>query len=713
MTRLMTPLMVEAEQDVVLVRQRARQLAELLGFQVQDQTRVATAVSEITRNAFRYARGGRVEFRLEGSTAPQVLEIEISDRGSGIPHLADILTSEYRSQTGLGIGIIGARRLMDQFDIRSTPEGTSVVLKKVLPRGAPLVTVARRAVITDALARVRPTSAMEEVQRQNQELLQALDELRRRQDELRHLNRELEDTNRGVVALYAELDEKADHLRRADELKSRFLSNMSHEFRTPLNAIAALSHVLLDRVDGELTPEQEKQVRFIRKASQDLTELVNDLLDLAKVEAGKISVRPVEFEVDGLFRALRGMLRPLLVSESVRLTFEAEDSLPTLYTDEGKVSQILRNFISNALKYTERGEIRVTATAHMDEGTIAFAVSDTGIGIASDDQELIFEEFTQLEHRLQQRVKGTGLGLPLAKKLTELLGGRITLTSAVGVGSTFTAIVPVVCNAAGHLISTVTPQSERDATRVPVLVVEDDPSAIAVYEAYLKGSGFQLIAARNLREARRLLETIRPQAIILDLLLDGEDAWTFLAQLKRSDATADMPVLVVSTVDDARKGLGLKADAYGVKPVERGWLLGHLRRLVGSARTPIALVIDDDATSRYVLKRMLATIPCVVAEAESGAQGLEHVRREHPDVIFLDLMLPDMGGSEVLATLRADPVTAGIPVVVVTGKVLDEPERSALLRDAVAILSKEHRSREEAMDALRAAWQQARAWTVA
>jgi anti-sigma regulatory factor (Ser/Thr protein kinase) len=170
MTRLMTPLVVEAEQDMVLVRQRARQLAELLGFQVQDQTRVATAVSEITRNAFRYARGGRVEFRLEGSTAPQVLEIEISDRGSGIPHLADILTSEYRSPTGLGLGIIGARRLVDQLDIRSTPAGTSVVLKKVLPRGAPLVTTVRRLAITDALAQARPTSAVEEVQRQNQEL---------------------------------------------------------------------------------------------------------------------------------------------------------------------------------------------------------------------------------------------------------------------------------------------------------------------------------------------------------------------------------------------------------------------------------------------------------------------------------------------------------------------------------------------------------------
>ena len=193
--------------------------------------------------------------------------------------------------------------------------------------------------------------------------MRTLDELRQRQEELARLNRELEDTNRGVVALYAELDERADHLRRADEVKTRFLSNMTHEFRTPLNSILALTRLLLDRVDGELTPEQERQVYFIRKSAENLSELVNDLLDLAKVEAGKIVVRPAEFEVRNLFGALRGMLRPLLLNTSVNLVFEEPDGIPPLHTDEGKVSQILRNFISNALKFTEQGEVRVSGAA--------------------------------------------------------------------------------------------------------------------------------------------------------------------------------------------------------------------------------------------------------------------------------------------------------------------------------------------------------------
>ena len=241
--------------------------------------------------------------------------------------------------------------------------------------------------MTDALARERPQDLLTEVQQQNQELLRTLEELRANRDELVRLNRELEDTNRGVVALYAELDEKADHLRRADELKTRFLSNMSHEFRTPVNSILSLSRLMLDRTDGDLTEEQEKQTIFIRKSAETLSELVNDLLDLAKIEAGKLTVRPTEFAIADLFSTLRGMLRPLLVSEAIELIFEEPIGLSLLRSDEGKLSQILRNFLSNALKFTERGEIRVSATLTSEGDAVVFAVADTGIGIAPEDQE--------------------------------------------------------------------------------------------------------------------------------------------------------------------------------------------------------------------------------------------------------------------------------------------------------------------------------------
>src|SRR6266508_1980174 len=227
-------------------------------------------------------------------------------------------------------------------------------------------------------------------------------------------------------------------------MKSRFLSNMSHEFRTPLNSIIALSQLLLNRSDGELTEEQEKQVSFIRKGAGALLEMVSDLLDLAKIEAGKVEVHPAEFTVENLFSALRGVFRPMLTNKAVDLIFHEAGEIPPLSTDEGKVAQILRNFISNALKFTERGEVRVNARYNDDEGsgTVTFTVSDTGVGIPPKDQEKIFEEFTQLENPAQSQFKGTGLGLPLCRKLAELLGGRIDLESRLGVGSKCSLTLP-------------------------------------------------------------------------------------------------------------------------------------------------------------------------------------------------------------------------------------------------------------------------------
>lgn len=441
-------VVIQQEQDIVTARQRARQIAGLLDFDHQDQTRIATAVSEIARNAFTYGGGGKVEFGVEGQTAPQVFQICVRDQGPGIPALAEILAGDYQSRTGLGIGIRGAQRLMDRFDIEAPPTGgTAVWLCKLLPNTVPLLTTQRLQELTSELTQQTSPSLLAELQQQNQELLKALTQLRQRQDDLLRLNQELEDTNRGVVALYAELDEQADHLRRADETKSRFLSNMSHEFRTPLNSQLALTRLLLDRLDGELTAEQEKQIQFIRKAAETLLELVNDLLDLAKIEAGKVEVHPIEFTVSTLFSALRGMLRPLLVGEEVDLVFEEPVDLPLLYTDEGKVSQILRNFLANALKFTERGIVRVSATLTPDGRAVVFAVADTGIGIAPAEQTLIFEEFTQLENSFQKRVKGTGLGLPLCRRLAELLGGQVGVQSMVGVGSTFTATIPLTYHA--------------------------------------------------------------------------------------------------------------------------------------------------------------------------------------------------------------------------------------------------------------------------
>lgn len=262
------------------------------------------------------------------------------------------------------------------------------------------------------------------------------------QGEVQALREELEETNRGVVALYAELDEQADQLRHATQLKSRFLSYMSHEFRTPIGATLSIARLLLDHVDGPLTAEQERQVRFIQSTCEEFSTMVDDLLDLAKIEAGRLDVSPAWFEMMDLFAALRGMFKPLLDNDELHLVFEEPMGLPRLFTDDRKLSQILRNFVSNALKFTARGEVRVSATLE-GGGMVRFSVSDTGIGIAPEHVESLFSDFTQVNAPIQKRLRGTGLGLALSKQLAELLGGHVSVHSVVGEGSVFSVIVPV------------------------------------------------------------------------------------------------------------------------------------------------------------------------------------------------------------------------------------------------------------------------------
>jgi signal transduction histidine kinase/DNA-binding response OmpR family regulator len=704
MNRLLS-LTLQHDQDVVTSRQRAAQIAGLLGFDVSEQTRIATAVSEIVRNAFRYAHGGQVHFEIEGDNRPQRMVVRVQDTGAGIPHLDDVLNGRYRSSTGMGMGIVGAQRLMDRFSIQSSREGTRVLLEKFLPPRSEFMTGERVARIAETVRQRRPHGLVEEVQQQNQALLLALDELQRKQQELVHLNRELEDTNRGVVALYAELDEKADHLRRADELKSRFLSNMTHEFRTPVNSILGLCALMSDdrQRDGH---DIEPEVMYIRKAAEQLSDLVNDLLDLAKVEAGKTVVRPAPFDVQKLFGALRGMLRPLLLNQSVALVFDEDPGLPSVLNDEGKVSQILRNLISNALKFTERGEVRVSASKD-GAGMMIFTVSDTGIGIAPEDQQRIFEEFTQLEHRLQRGVRGTGLGLALSRRLAELLGGSLSVKSELGLGSRFTLAVPLHYRAPG--VAAPAFDWEPAPGKLPLLIVDDADDAQYFYDKVLKNSSFQIYPAYSVHEAEEALQTVRPACIILDLVIRGEECWDLLVRIRRDERLRNVPVVVVSALPDRAKGLALGAHAYLMKPIDRRTLIDTLTELHERQQPPLRVLnVDDEEVARYLVRQCLPVPAFEVFEASNGDEGLRRAKAEHPDVILLDLVMPRLGGRETLQQLQLDAQTATIPVVIVTAATLEPNERASLLETAAAIVGKGDLSRDTLPGILRQAVLQGR-----
>src|SRR5262249_39312319 len=351
------------------------------------------------------------------------------------------------------------------------------------------------------------------------------------------------------------------HLKQADEIKSRFLSNMSHEFRTPLNSILALARILLDRLDGNLTAEQEKQITYISRSAEDLLTLVNDLLDLAKAEAGKLTARASTFEMKEVFGALRGLLKPLLTNERVALVIEEPVDIPALYTDESKVSQILRNFVSNALKFTECGEIRLFAQMTSDRQAVILSVSDTGIGIASEHQKLIFEEFTQLHNPLHKKVRGTGLGLPLAKRLAELLGGTISVKSELGVGSTFSVRIPL-CYSEPFPEP---PNEEGNETLSSILVVAHEENSLEWED--LRASGFDVTTAQNLNDLQQKLARLRPKALVVDIP-PGQDGTKILTEVKGVSSLREIPILaLVETVEEEARARVSGANACCAKPV--------------------------------------------------------------------------------------------------------------------------------------------------
>ncbi|MEU9824934.1 sensor histidine kinase [Micromonospora chersina] len=437
---------LRVEQDIFLVRQRGREVAAAVGLEHQDQVRLATALSEVARDLLRTVDGADVTFVLDrdARTSQSVLRVDLAPA-------RPLPDGRYQPQSG------AVARLVDMLGVVTDGNDTVVRMSRRVPAQAEPLTPERLAQLRTELASSAPGTALDELATQNAQLISALDEVRSQRDELEVLNselqetnrgvmalynqltEELEETNRGVVALYAELDEKSAQLRTASESKSRFLANVSHELRAPVTAIIGLSRLLADSASDPLTAEQARQVGLIRSSSADLLGLVNELLDLAKAESGRLEPNWAEVDLRGLFGQLRGTLRALATRPAVELVVEEPPAPATVRSDEVLLAQVLRNLLHNGLKFTERGEVRLRAERRGDLWSLS--VTDTGAGIPPELHERIFEEFYQVPGTT--RVGGTGLGLPYARRLVTLLGGTLELTSETGRGSTFTVVLPV------------------------------------------------------------------------------------------------------------------------------------------------------------------------------------------------------------------------------------------------------------------------------
>jgi signal transduction histidine kinase len=459
----------------------------------------------------------------------------VSDEGPGIPDLDGLLAGQRPNSSAAGI--IAARKLMDSFEMESRAgRGTVVRMQKRLRRRAGPLTAEQRAEITDHVMQKHSDSMVEAARGHDRALARTLVDLQQTQRELEFLNRELEETNRGVMVLYNELEEKAEALRRSQAAKNQFFSEMNHEVRTPINSILNLAELLLNGSLVKPLPQQETALGYIRKAAQHLSELVDDLLELSKSEAGKLVVRPSAFSVESLFGGLRGLFRPLHTREEVRLVFADASGLPELYTDEGKVSQILRNFISNALKFTERGS--VTVWAELAGEHVVFCVKDTGIGIHPSQHDVLFTPFTQLENPHQKRVKGTGLGLSLTRALSELLGGKVTVESEIGVGSTFRALISR--NFAKSRDSQTLQTDGRDA----ILIIDDDEIARYLLRGAIGPDRYAYIEANSGAEGVRVAHDQRPRLIFLDVRMPSMDGFEVLDALKADPVTKNIPVAI-------------------------------------------------------------------------------------------------------------------------------------------------------------------------
>ncbi|HEX3582497.1 MAG TPA: response regulator [Thermoanaerobaculia bacterium] len=510
-------------------------------------------------------------------------------------------------------------------------------------------------------------------------------------DELRRLTGELEGANRRI--------------QESDRLKSQFLANMSHELRTPLNSIIGFSEILVDRLQGNVDAKHYGFLNHIHASGQHLLGIINDILDLSKIEAGKMEIYPEFFAIAPVIESVCHMMRGMTKTHP-RFVVDVPNDLPLIETDLAKFKQVLFNLVSNGIKFSP-ADSTITISARFigardEDGSINVSVSDEGIGIDPDHHEMIFEEFRQIDATVRREFGGTGLGLALVKRFVELQGGHVSVESSPGRGSTFSFRLPVRSRAA-----VVSRAAEIEPAEDRILVVEDDPNAYDLIASALRSAGYSAARARYGEEAIRLAGDLRPLAITLDLVLPGLDGWEVLKRLKAEQITREIPIIIISVVENRDLGMALGADDYFVKPVDRERFLDRVRALASrSDARPRLLLIDDDAAVHALLDAELSTAGYAMDSAFNGEQGLLAAREKSPDVIILDLMMPGMSGFEVADSLKEDPLTANIPILVLTSKEISADERRDLQTKVTSFVQKGKSARAQLIREIRRIGQQ-------
>jgi len=477
--------------------------------------------------------------------------------------------------------------------------------------------------------------------------------------------------------LFAELEQASKH-------KSEFLANMSHELRTPLNAIIGYSEMLQEEAIDLDTDAFVPDLKKINAAGRHLLELINAVLDLSKIEAGKMELYLEDFGVAGMLDDIAAVIAPLVEKNANRLEKHWDASVGTMHADLTKTRQALFNLLSNACKFTERGTIslRVARETSADGDWMTFAVRDTGIGMTPEQIERLFEEFSQADASVTRKYGGTGLGLALSRRLARMMGGDIAVESEAGRGSTFTMRLPVTV--AQHVEERTAPAPAADGSRT-VLVIDDEATVRDLMQRFLAKEGYRVVTASGGEEGLRRAKELRPDAITLDVMMPGMDGWAVLSALKADTQTADIPVVMLTIMDNKNLGYALGAADYLMKPIDRERLMEALAKF---RRDLPILVVDDDAVLRELVRRILEKDGYAVVEAGNGREALERLEEVSPGLILLDLMMPEMDGFELVAELRRHDAWRAIPVLVITAKELTAEDRRRLNGYVERILQK-------------------------
>lgn len=682
-------IQVKSERDIVTVRQAVKGLGASMGFEFLDSVRIATAASELTRNVLEHAGGGKIQFEvLDG----RGLKMTFADKGKGIDDMDAVLSDDYVSEVGMGIGLKGARSLMDDFEIVSRPgHGTTVTVVKWLEPGKQLTT-SRLKEIRKGLAVVSEESAIEQLKEQNRELAEVLNQLRDKNVQLESVNKELQVTNDGILSLYQEIDTKNEQLALESNRKTEFLRSFSHETRTPINSIVVMTRLLLKEEDGPLSGERQTQVNMIRKNADHLLNLVNDLLDLSRIESGIAEYQLSRFTVDNLFHHASATVAPLAEEKGLSLSFLPDQGLPEIESDLKMARQVMLNLLGNAIKFTDHGQITVTARGETiaDDAAIRIEVQDTGMGIPEDKLATIFEQFQRVYSR-DDIQRGSGLGLPIARQLAENLGGDISVVSQIDRGSTFSFTLPVLFPPDKRPLAmdeTTTTPASTDADTI--LIVEDDPLAADRLDALFRGEGYRTAIARTAERAIRLAtERPPPLAICLDLLLPREqDGWMVLKTLRRHPHTSDIPIVVTTVLDDAKdRAMALGATAYLNKPIEQDDILARIEAYTKSGGIETILVVDDEEAILMQLRSSLGE-RYTLHTARDGREAVRVLESVIPDLIILDLIMPVMDGFELLDRVRKDKRHRAVPILAYTSKELNGDEQATLAKNDVVVVNK-------------------------